>query len=188
MSPVATAAAHRDDWRSDAACLSADPDLFFPVSSSGPSLEQVAKAKAICAVCQVRQECPRLALAAHEVRGVRGGTGPTRRAGCSSGPSRGATTTGGCSPGNTTLTAGSSPATSRKSSHTWHWSTRRYGSHASGRCGPVMAALPAITPRPGTHPGMAAPGGGAPASSRRHPPTWRWSPPAPATHARIQDG
>jgi hypothetical protein len=38
-----TAAAHRDDWRSDAACLSADPDLFFPVSSSGPSLEQVTK-------------------------------------------------------------------------------------------------------------------------------------------------
>jgi hypothetical protein len=56
MSPVVTAAAHRHDWRSDAACLSADPDLFFPVSS----LEQVTKAKAICAVCQVLQECLRL--------------------------------------------------------------------------------------------------------------------------------
>ena len=60
MSPVVTAAAHRHDWRSDAACLSADHDLFFPVSSSGPSLEQVTKAKAICAVGQVLQECLRL--------------------------------------------------------------------------------------------------------------------------------
>jgi hypothetical protein len=43
-----------------AASLSADPDLSFPVSSSGPSLEQVMWAKAICAVGQVLQECLRL--------------------------------------------------------------------------------------------------------------------------------
>ena len=30
----------------------------------------MTKAKAICAVCQVRQECLRLALVAHEVHGV----------------------------------------------------------------------------------------------------------------------
>jgi len=35
------------DWRSPAACRSADPDLFFPISSSGPSAAQVAQAKAI---------------------------------------------------------------------------------------------------------------------------------------------
>ena len=37
-----------EHWRSAAACQFADPDLFFPVSSSGLSLEQVAEAKQIC--------------------------------------------------------------------------------------------------------------------------------------------
>jgi hypothetical protein len=32
-----------------AACSSADPALFFPVSATGRSVEQVARAKAICA-------------------------------------------------------------------------------------------------------------------------------------------
>jgi WhiB family transcriptional regulator, redox-sensing transcriptional regulator len=69
-----TAAAGRGDWRSRAACLSADPDLFFPISSSGPALDQVAKAKSICAGCQVRQECLGYALATHQIHGVWGGT------------------------------------------------------------------------------------------------------------------
>jgi WhiB family transcriptional regulator, redox-sensing transcriptional regulator len=46
--------AARRNWRSAAACRVADPDLFFPVSSSGPALEQVAEAKEVCALCQVR--------------------------------------------------------------------------------------------------------------------------------------
>ena len=53
-------------WRLLAACLSADPDLFFPVSSSGRSLAQVAEAKAICAGCQVRRDC--LAFACGRIR------------------------------------------------------------------------------------------------------------------------
>lgn len=40
------------DWRSMAACSSADPALFFPVSATGWSVEQVARAKAICAGCR----------------------------------------------------------------------------------------------------------------------------------------
>ena len=47
--------AARRKWRSAAACRVADPDLFFPVSSSGPALEQVAEAKEICTRCQVGQ-------------------------------------------------------------------------------------------------------------------------------------
>lgn len=32
------------NWQTLAACRSADPDLFFPLSSSGKSLRQVAEA------------------------------------------------------------------------------------------------------------------------------------------------
>jgi len=55
-------------WRSVAACRSADPDLFFPVSSSGRALEQVTEAKAICAGCRVRRECLAFALRTHQTR------------------------------------------------------------------------------------------------------------------------
>jgi len=44
-------------WRSAAACRSADPELFFPLSESGKSLERIAEAKAICAGCPVRRQC-----------------------------------------------------------------------------------------------------------------------------------
>ena len=38
----------RADWREAGACAHADPDLFFPISSTGRALEQIAKAKATC--------------------------------------------------------------------------------------------------------------------------------------------
>jgi WhiB family redox-sensing transcriptional regulator len=66
-------------WRLFAACRSADPDLFFPVSSSGASLAQVAQAKAICAGCQVRRDCLAFALATHQVHGVWGGLSEQER-------------------------------------------------------------------------------------------------------------
>jgi len=62
-----------EDWRSVAACRSADPDLFFPVSSSGKALEQVAEAKAICVKCQVQRECLAFALSTRQIHGVWGG-------------------------------------------------------------------------------------------------------------------
>jgi WhiB family transcriptional regulator, redox-sensing transcriptional regulator len=65
--------AGQENWRSLAACRSADPELFFPISSSGPSLAQVAHAKAICAGCQVRHECLAFALRTNQVHGVWGG-------------------------------------------------------------------------------------------------------------------
>ena len=52
-----TATESAQNWRSAAACRSADPDLFFPVSATGPAVRQIARAKTICAGCGVRREC-----------------------------------------------------------------------------------------------------------------------------------
>jgi WhiB family transcriptional regulator, redox-sensing transcriptional regulator len=76
--PVVVRAASAS-WESQAACLDSDPDLFFPIASSGPALRQIAQAKAICARCQVRRECFRFALATHQIHGVWGGTSEEER-------------------------------------------------------------------------------------------------------------
>ncbi len=62
------------NWRSAGACLSADPDLFFPISSSGPAERQIARAKKICAGCGVRRECLEFALSHDPSYGIWGGT------------------------------------------------------------------------------------------------------------------
>ncbi len=67
------------NWRFAGACLSADPDLFFPISSAGPGEKQIARAKMICAGCGVRRECLDFALTNHQVYGIWGGTTPEDR-------------------------------------------------------------------------------------------------------------
>jgi WhiB family redox-sensing transcriptional regulator len=64
---------NRAVWWTRAACASADPELFFPISYSGPALRQVAQAKAICARCPIQRECLRYALDAGSIQGVWGG-------------------------------------------------------------------------------------------------------------------
>lgn len=67
------------NWRSEGACLTADPDLFFPVFPAGLAEGQVVSAKAICAGCEVRRECLEFALAHAPVYGIWGGTTPDDR-------------------------------------------------------------------------------------------------------------
>ncbi len=74
-----TATGSAANWRSAGACVSADPDLFFPISSAGLGERQIAEAKMICAGCQVRQECLDFALAHDQVYGIWGGTTPEDR-------------------------------------------------------------------------------------------------------------
>jgi WhiB family redox-sensing transcriptional regulator len=66
--------AARLDWWERAACRDADPDLFFPVSSVGPGHDEVERAKAVCAGCEVRRQCLQFALATRQAHGVWGGT------------------------------------------------------------------------------------------------------------------
>jgi len=70
---------NRAGWWSYAACLTADPELFFPISSSGPALRQVAQAKAICIRCPIQESCLGYALGAGPVQGIWGGTTETER-------------------------------------------------------------------------------------------------------------
>ncbi len=62
------------DWWRAAACRTADPEMFFPVSSSGPGREEVARAKEVCAACRVRRQCLQFAIATRQLHGVWGGT------------------------------------------------------------------------------------------------------------------
>ena len=77
--PTTAAEADSASWQSRAACLDCDPDLFFPIAPSGPALQQIEQAKAVCAPCPVRRECLQYALATRQVHGVWGGTSEEER-------------------------------------------------------------------------------------------------------------
>ncbi|MCZ4096734.1 WhiB family transcriptional regulator [Streptomyces sp. So13.3] len=67
------------NWRHRAACRAEDPELFFPVGSSGPALLQIQQAKAVCRRCPVREECLSWALEAGQDAGVWGGLSEDER-------------------------------------------------------------------------------------------------------------
>ncbi|MEU0119265.1 WhiB family transcriptional regulator [Streptomyces bobili] len=68
-----------DDWRQRAACRQEDPELFFPIGTSGPALLQTEQAKAVCRRCPVRAQCLEWALETDQSLGVWGGTSETER-------------------------------------------------------------------------------------------------------------
>ncbi|MFE1428401.1 WhiB family transcriptional regulator [Streptomyces fungicidicus] len=68
-----------DNWRGRAACRTEDPDLFFPIGTSGPALMQTEQAKAVCRRCPVREQCLEWALDTGQSVGVWGGTSETER-------------------------------------------------------------------------------------------------------------
>lgn len=70
---------HVTEWRGAGACLSADPDLFFPVAAGPAAVAQIATAQRICAACRVRQECLEFAIRTPEAYGIWGGTTPEER-------------------------------------------------------------------------------------------------------------
>ncbi|MGH8906947.1 MAG: WhiB family transcriptional regulator [Egibacteraceae bacterium] len=67
------AAAVIGHWRTKAACLDEDPELFFPIGITGPAIEQAERAKAVCARCPVAAQCLGWALETGQDAGVWGG-------------------------------------------------------------------------------------------------------------------
>ena len=67
------------DWRHRALCLDEDPELFFPIGTTGPATTQVDQAKIVCQRCPVTQECLSWALETGQETGVWGGTSEDER-------------------------------------------------------------------------------------------------------------
>ena len=61
------------EWLDRARCLEEDPELFFPVGTTGPALDQIGEAKAVCGGCEVRSQCLQWALDTAQDAGVWGG-------------------------------------------------------------------------------------------------------------------
>ena len=60
-------------WQERANCLGVDPDLFFPVGTTGPAIDQIAAAKAVCNQCEAKEPCLEFALTTNQDSGVWGG-------------------------------------------------------------------------------------------------------------------
>ena len=67
------------DWRHRAACLTEDPELFFPIGNSGPAIAQVEQAKRVCNRCAVQDICLNWALDTGQDAGVWGGLSEEER-------------------------------------------------------------------------------------------------------------
>src|SRR4030081_88518 len=67
------------DWRHRAACRDEDPELFFPIGTSGPAVLQVEQAKAVCRRCSVVDDCLQWALETGQDAGVWGGMSEEER-------------------------------------------------------------------------------------------------------------
>ncbi len=66
-------AAERGQWQESSACRSSDPEMFFPVGTTGHALDNIERAKVICATCAVQDECLDYALHTNQEAGVWGG-------------------------------------------------------------------------------------------------------------------
>jgi WhiB family redox-sensing transcriptional regulator len=61
------------EWQESAACATAEPDLFFPISAAGRSQAETSRARAVCHRCAVREDCLDYAMATGQQYGIWGG-------------------------------------------------------------------------------------------------------------------
>lgn len=74
-----TKVADSPNWWEQAACQAVDPELFFPITEAGLAEAQVARAKAVCAQCRVRQRCLDYAVVTRQLHGIWGGMSEDER-------------------------------------------------------------------------------------------------------------
>ena len=72
-------AAAEDIWRDQALCRDTDPDLFFPIGTTGHALLSIDHAKSVCDSCTVTSECLDFALETNQDSGVWGGLSEEER-------------------------------------------------------------------------------------------------------------
>jgi WhiB family redox-sensing transcriptional regulator len=68
-----------DTWRDHALCRDTDPELFFPIGTTGLALVAIDHAKRVCSECRVTQECLEFALDTNQDSGVWGGLSEEER-------------------------------------------------------------------------------------------------------------
>lgn len=66
-------------WRRSAICRDTDPELFFPIGTTGQALLQIERAKLVCDECPVKVECLEYAISTNQDTGVWGGTSEDER-------------------------------------------------------------------------------------------------------------
>ena len=66
-------------WRDQAMCRDTDPELFFPIGTTGQALLHLAKAKSVCCQCPVTVECLEFALETNQDTGIWGGNSEDER-------------------------------------------------------------------------------------------------------------
>ena len=60
-------------WRQHAICRDTDPDLFFPIGTTGQALVQIDRAREVCNQCPVKVDCLEFALETNQDSGIWGG-------------------------------------------------------------------------------------------------------------------
>lgn len=72
-------AAAAETWRDHALCRDTDPELFFPVGTTGHALTSIDHAKQVCHGCSVTRECLEFALDTNQDSGIWGGLSEEER-------------------------------------------------------------------------------------------------------------
>lgn len=66
-------------WRTTASCRDTEPDLFFPIGTTGLAITQIESAKEVCMGCPAQTPCLDFALRTNQDSGVWGGTSEEER-------------------------------------------------------------------------------------------------------------
>ncbi|WP_431781761.1 WhiB family transcriptional regulator [Streptomyces chumphonensis] len=76
--PPATTAGG-DDWRLRGICRDEDPEIWFPVGTTGPAYAEAEWARQICCHCPVMEACAEYALDERIEHGIWGGLDEQQR-------------------------------------------------------------------------------------------------------------